>query len=125
MEQHQRGPFYKLSYIKEGVNPDRPAKLLTGCLQYASVAALAVILQLLTRSSRFVVRALIVFLGGAMGTDLISIGDPVWFHLPWDYARGVVLYELVCWALLGMTTAAVCGGAARPVITGAPDAPSR
>ena len=38
-------------------------------------------------------------------TDLITIGDPVWFHMPWDYVRGVVMYEIVSWTVLAAIAA--------------------
>ena len=39
--QHKVGPFYRLSYVKEGIDPSSPRKLLIGCLHYLSVAGLA------------------------------------------------------------------------------------
>src|SRR5207237_4437612 len=42
VHQHETGPFYRLSYVREGVNPNSPAKLLLGTLHYATVAAIAV-----------------------------------------------------------------------------------
>ncbi len=103
--QHEQGPFYKLSYIREGVDPNSPRKLTIGCLQYASVAAMAVAMLWIIRSPSFPRRASAVFLGGMMGTNLISLGDPVWFHLPWDYALGSLLYETVAWLLVATVTA--------------------
>jgi hypothetical protein len=35
------------------------------------------------------------------------MANPIWFHLPWDYTLGNVLYELVAWALLAAVTAAL------------------
>ena len=32
VHQHETGPFYRLSYVREGVNPNSPAKLLLGTL---------------------------------------------------------------------------------------------
>ncbi len=104
---HKAGSFYKVSYIKEGVDPNSAAKILLGTLQYAVVAALAVGLLALASPQGFRRRAGTVFLAGCLGTLFITIADPVWFHLPWDYTAGAVIFELVAWALLGVSVAAV------------------
>ncbi len=106
--QHKAGPFYRLSFVKEGVNPSSPSKLLIGTLHYFTVAVLATALVWLARTRSFGRAWAIVFLGGLLGSNLITIGDPVWFHLPWDYAKGVLFYEMVAWFLLGLAVAAVC-----------------
>jgi hypothetical protein len=36
-----------------------------------------------------------IVLAGLLGSDFITIGDPVWFHMLWDYTRGVLLFEIV------------------------------
>jgi hypothetical protein len=99
--QHQAGPFYRLSYVREGIDPNSPGKLALGCLHYLAVAAVAVGLVLVSQAPSFGRRFSLVLLGGLLGTLLITLGDPIWFHLPWDYTLGVVLYELVAWAVLG------------------------
>jgi hypothetical protein len=35
--QHRAGPFYRLSYVREGVDPNSPGKLALGCLHYLAV----------------------------------------------------------------------------------------
>jgi hypothetical protein len=102
---HKAGSFYKLSYIKEGVDPASPAKNLLGTLQYVTVSAMAVALLLIARREKFTDRFLIVLIGGLLGTNLITVGDPVWFHMPTDYATGALIFEVVCWLLLAATTA--------------------
>lgn len=99
--QHRQGPFYRLSLVRAGVDPNSPAKLALGCLHYLAVAALAVALVRLANAPSFTRRWAIVFLSGLLGSLFITIGDPVWFHMPWDYTAAVLLYELVAWALLG------------------------
>lgn len=97
--QHRSGPFYRLSYVAEGIDPASPAKLLVGALHYLSVAALAVGIALLVGGParrRFSA----VLLAGLLGSNFITVGDPLWFHMPWDYTRGVLLYEVVAWLLL-------------------------
>jgi hypothetical protein len=106
--QHKAGPFYRLSYVREGVDPSSPAKLALGCLHYFTVALLATGLLRLAAADRFAVRAAIIFVGGLLGTNLITLGDPIWFHLPWDYTRGVLVYEVIAWALLGVNLGAIC-----------------
>jgi hypothetical protein len=34
-----------------------------------------------------------------LGSVFITMGDPIWFHLHWDYARAILLYEIVSWIL--------------------------
>lgn len=106
--QHKTGPFYRLSYVREGVDPSNPRKLFLGCLHYLTVAAVATLLLWIAGPKSFARRWGIVFLGGMLGTNLITIGDPVWFHMPWDYTCGVLIYETVAWILLGATLAALC-----------------
>ena len=36
--QHRSGPFYRLNYLREGVDPNSPGKLLVGSLHYVTVA---------------------------------------------------------------------------------------
>ena len=112
--QHRSGPFFRLSYVREGVDPSSPRKLLIGTLHYLSVAGLATALVWLAGSNSFGRAWAVVFVGGLLGSNLITVGDPVWFHLPWDYARGVLLYEGVAWFLLGLAVAAVCPKGAKP-----------
>jgi len=69
------------------------------------VAALAVALVLMGGSTSYARRSGLVLLGGLIGSVFITMGDPIWFHMPWDYARAVLLYEIVSWALLGSVVA--------------------
>ncbi len=103
--QHKSGPFFRLSYVREGVDPNSPGKLLIGCLHYLIVAAIAVGLTMVSGSSSFGRRFAVVFGGGLLGSIFITAGDPIWFHLPWDYTRAVLLYELISWLLLGAIVA--------------------
>ncbi|MEZ4869745.1 MAG: hypothetical protein R3C14_50940 [Caldilineaceae bacterium] len=103
--QHQRGPFYLLMYIREGVDPNSPGKLLLGVLHYLTVALLATLLLLMTNLPRYGSRVLVVLLAGLLGSNFITLGNPLWFHLPWDYTLGNLFYEVVSWLLLGLVTA--------------------
>jgi hypothetical protein len=106
---HREGPFFKLSYVREGADPSSPAKLALGSLHNLLVAALAnaLILLALPALPSFGRRFALVFGAGVMGSLLIQVGDPVWFHLPWDYASASLAYELGSWALLGATAGAL------------------
>lgn len=106
-DQHKRGPFYRLSYVREGIDPSSPQKLAIGCLHYLSVASLGVFLLWLARPSTRIGGGAVVFVGGLLGSNLITAGDPIWFHLPWDYSGSVLLYESVAWLLLGATLSAI------------------
>ncbi len=103
-EAHIRGPFFKISYVREGANPSSPAKLMIGSLHNLVVACVATALLLLAAPalSSFGQRFALVFMAGAMGSIFIQAGDPIWFHLPWDYVAGALVYEFVSWALLGV-----------------------
>jgi hypothetical protein len=103
--QHQAGPFYRLSYVREGVNPNSVGKILLGCLHYLIVAMIAVVLVMLIGNYSFARRFAVVVLGGLLGSIFITAGDPIWFHLPWDYAGAVFLNELIAWLLLGAVIA--------------------
>jgi len=104
LEKHKEGPFFKLSYVREGVNPQAPIKFLFGFIHNFITCLLASLILFLALPSlkSFIKRFLIVFCAGLMGTIYIQLGDPIWFHLPWDYPLGVLLYELVSWAILGL-----------------------
>jgi len=77
---------------------------MVGTLHYATVALIAVLLATLVGPPRGRQLAAVV-LAGLLGSDFITVGDPIWFHMPWDYTRGVLVYELVAWILLGLTAA--------------------
>lgn len=89
-----------------GVHPSSPGKLLVGALQYLLVALVSVGLIRVARVPGRRRRFLTVLLAGVMGSFSISASDPLWFHLPWDPARGQLLYELVAWTLLATVVAA-------------------
>jgi hypothetical protein len=99
--QHRSGPFFRLSYVREGVDPNSPAKLALGCLHYLLVAALATALVVASGSTTYLRRFSLVLLSGLIGSIFITVGDPIWFHMPWDYAQTVLLYEVISWILLG------------------------
>ena len=103
--QHRVGPFYRLSYVRAGVDPNSPAKLALGTLHYLIVAILAVGIVLISDATRFARRFLLVLGAGLLGSIFITLGDPIWFHMPWDYTRAVLLYEMVAWVLLAVVVA--------------------
>jgi len=105
LERHRQGPFFKLSYVAEGIDPQSPQKMLFGIFHNYCVALLAACLLGLALPALPLLRqrTLLVFLAGWMGTLFIQVGDPVWFHLPWDFPLGSLIYELGSWALLGLT----------------------
>lgn len=105
--QHEQGPFYMLMYIREGVDPNSPGKLLLGVVHYIVVALLAVLLLSIVRLPAYWPRVATIFLAGLIGSIFITLGNPIWFHLPWDYTLGNLLYEGVSWLILGLTTAAI------------------
>ena len=104
---HRTGPFFKLSYIREGADPQSVPKLMRGVGLYVVVAAIAMGLLHLSAHSpeRWLRGSLVVFLAGIMGSVLIQIGDPVWFHLPWPHALGNLVFQLGAWLLLGLAVA--------------------
>jgi hypothetical protein len=107
VEQHKTGPFYKLSFVREGVNPDSPGKIAIGCLHYFTVSAMATYLIILLGPASFRKRFTLIFLAGLLGSNFITIGDPIWFHMPWDYVKGVLIYEIISWLLLALIIAFV------------------
>lgn len=106
MAKHAEGPFFRLSYVREGVDPESPWKLAFGVLHNFVVAVMATSLILLSGRGTFGSRFMLVGLGGMMGTVLIEVGDAIWFHMPLDYIFGAVLFQLVCWLLLAGILAA-------------------
>jgi hypothetical protein len=105
--QHKSGPFYRLSFVREGVDPNSSLKLLIGCLHYFGVALIVVLLLQVCKAETFARRVTVVLLAGVLGSLFITIGDPIWFHMPWDYARGELIYEVVAWALVAVTASAL------------------
>lgn len=108
-QQHESGPFYRLSYVREGVDPASKVKLALGILHYLAVSAIAVALAVLCGGS-FAARFGSVLLGGLLGSSFITFGDFIWFHMPMDYIRGVLLFEGVSWMLLGLVVARLTRG---------------
>jgi hypothetical protein len=107
LAQHRAGPFFKLSYVAEGIDPQSPGKMLRGIGLYILIGFIATALLAIARLApqARLRSAAAVFLGGVMGTLMIQVGDPVWFHLPWDYVAGNLVFELVAWAMLGAAVA--------------------
>jgi len=105
VEHHKTGSFYRLSYVREGVDPQSGTKIMLGVLHHAVVALLAGLLVFFVRDRPFGLRVLIVFVAGLMGTTFIRVADPVWFHMPWDFVGGVLLYECVAWLALAVVVA--------------------
>lgn len=105
---HTAGPFFRLSFVREGTDPNSPRKLAIGVLHNFVVAAMATGMILLagrgmgTFGSRF----MLVSLGGLMGTVMIQAGDAVWFHMPLDYVLGAMLYQIISWLLLAFILSA-------------------
>ncbi|MFN8457732.1 MAG: hypothetical protein U0401_24270 [Anaerolineae bacterium] len=110
VQQHKTGPFFQLSYIKEGVDPQSPGKILRGVLHYFLVSVVIVaLLKVAVASANFTFarKFAVIFLAGLMGTIFIRLGDPIWFHLPWPHALGNALYEIGAWVWLGVAIAAI------------------
>lgn len=103
--QHKSGPFYRLSFVREGVDPSSPMKLLLGCFHYLTVAAIGVLLVLFAEGRSYLQRASVVILGGLLGSNFITVGDPIWFHMPWHHSLGLLAYEVFSWIFLGLTLA--------------------
>jgi hypothetical protein len=101
--------FAVTGYIKEGVDPQAPAKILRGVLQYFVVSMIAVALVRLTMTAftSFWRKFSVIFLAGLMGTFFIRLSDPIWFHLPWPHTIGNAVFEIVSWLLMGAVIAAI------------------
>lgn len=123
VDSHKAGGFYRLSYVAEGVDPGSTEKMLWGAGHLATVALLAVMLLAIVQAPNFLMRAVAVVLAGGMGTVLITVGDPIWFHLPWDYCVGAAVYQGVSWLLLGLIAGGLMKtGAEMATSTPAPEA---
>ena len=107
LARHRSGPFFKLSYIREGADPQSVPKLLRGVGLYVVVAAIAMCVLRLAGCApeRWLRGSMVILFAGAMGSALIQLGDPVWFHLPWPHALGNLVFQLVAWLLLGLAVA--------------------
>jgi len=81
--------------------------LLLGVLHYILVALLAVALLVTVDLPTYRTRVATVFLAGLIGSVFITLGNPIWFHLPWDYTLGNLLYAVSSWIILGLTVAAI------------------
>lgn len=107
LEGHKAGPFFKLSYVAEGIDPQSPMKMLWGSLHHLIVAALGAALLHVAQIPSAARRAIVIVLAGLIGTTYIQLADPIWYHLPWDYPRGVFAYELISWVLMGVVLGTV------------------
>jgi len=107
LAKHRSGPFFKLSYSREGADPQSVPKLLRGVALYILVAAIAVCLLRLSGCApeQWMRGSMLILFAGAMGSALIQLGDPVWFHLPWPHALANLVFQLVSWLLLGSAVA--------------------
>ena len=106
---HATGPFFKLGFVREGVDPTNPIKMLSGFLLYLAIAIAATIVLRLASVKGIAKATLLITLAGAIGSLYANLADPVWFHLPSDYPLGALLFELVQWFLMGLTLVLVLG----------------
>ncbi len=97
---HASGPFFEVRYVDHGIDPQNPIKMLWGTLHHLLLVGMAAGILWLAAAPSAARRFGIVLLAGLLGTVFIQWGDPIWFHLPWDYALGITLYEGVGWVLV-------------------------
>jgi hypothetical protein len=57
--QHTAGPFYRLSYVREGVDPNSLGKILLGCVHYLVVAAIAAVMVMVIGTVSFARRSMV------------------------------------------------------------------
>ncbi|MGI9419319.1 MAG: hypothetical protein ACR2RA_15940 [Geminicoccaceae bacterium] len=112
IKQHSSGPFFKLAFVREGVDPTNPIKMLSGFLLYLAIAVAATVVLRLASRPGVAKATLLVTLAGAIGSLYANLADPVWFHLPSDYPLGALAFELVQWFLMGLTLALFLGRSA-------------
>jgi hypothetical protein len=112
-DRHVAGSFYQLSFVREGVDPESGRKMLLGVFHHLVAAVITVLLVVVSgAATRWRIFGTVV-LSGSLGTVFATLGNPVWFHLPWPHALGRAGYELVAWILLGTVCARMLGGTSR------------
>ncbi len=96
------GPFFKLYFIRDGIDPQSQKNLRFGALHNLAVTGFAALLLALATGSQasYGRRCAIVLVAGSIGSRFIQLGDPIWFRMPWDYVRGALIYEMGSWVLL-------------------------
>jgi len=110
LEGHRQGPFFKISYVAEGIDPQNPIKMVWGSIHHFVVAGCAAGMLWLTGPLESAAHRFgLVMLAGFLGTIWAQIGDPIWYHLPWDFSVGIVVYDGVSWVLLAGILAAILG----------------
>lgn len=103
--QHKQGPFYQLHYVRSGVDPNSPLKMVLGMAHtwIAACLGLALVWVLGPQTRAKLFRTLVT--AGLLGTWYIRIGEPVWFHLPWKHNLAVSIYDIGSWLILAAVLA--------------------
>jgi hypothetical protein len=58
-------------------------------------------------------RASFVVLAGLAGAFFAHLGNPIWFHQPWNYHVLKTVYDVTCWTVAGLVLARFVRPAAR------------
>lgn len=100
---HSKGPLALVQFRKNGAEPMSTGTMLRGWLVgFASCLLMALVVRLAAGDGGFGRRFIAAFGGGAVGSVMARMGDPVWWYQPIPFARSLLFYEIVAWLLAGI-----------------------
>ena len=101
------GPIAEILYEKEGAPPVSGGRLLGGFIHMLLSALLMALLlrRALPQLGSYGSRASFVVLAGLAGAFFAHLGNPIWFHQPWNYHVLKMVYDVTCWAVTGLILA--------------------
>jgi hypothetical protein len=100
------GPVAMINF-RAGGTPPMGQTMLAGFLHMLGTAVLLGLLlqMLLPSASGYIDRLKIVAFVGAIAAFAAHMGQPVWWHWPWDHAIKGAIYDFVSFVIAGLVLA--------------------
>lgn len=108
IERYKRGPIATVFYREAGTNPMRPSTFLLGLVHmFVTTLCIGGALWLAKGAlPSYLGRVGFVGLIGLAVAIWANLGDPIWWHRPWEYQIYTAVYDAVAWLLAGLVLAA-------------------
>ncbi len=101
---YSAGPIAEIIFLKHGAEPFSPYMFVHGFLHmFIAAFLMGILLSLaLPALATYMDRVKAVVIAGLAGSFFAHLGDPIWFHHPWNMHILHFVYDLTCWILVGL-----------------------